>query len=99
MPLPIPEPPCPALLPLLQSIQELLDNPTNGFIMRFKANATLEEMQAICRELAGGAGEARFRGACTGLFNSVRRGGGLGGLSGGAGQLSVVRWRYGLDSS
>ena len=49
--------------------------------MRLKPNVTLEEAKAICDELAGATsdGAARFRGACTGEFNSVSgEGGGLG---------------------
>ena len=62
-------------LPPVQSINEL--SPDGGFLMRLKPNVTLEEAKAICDELAGATsdGAARFRGACTGEFNSVSGGG------------------------
>ncbi len=54
-----------------QSLNEA--TPDNGFLMRFKPNATVEEVSAICQELEGSAGDTapRFRGACTGQFNAV----------------------------
>ncbi|GAB4816035.1 hypothetical protein N2152v2_003081 [Parachlorella kessleri] len=44
--------------------------PNSGFLMKFKPNTTVEDVQRICRELEGWADseESRFRGSCTGMF-------------------------------
>lgn len=58
--------------------------------MRFNSNATVEEVQSICSELAGEADRSRFRGACKEEFGAVSAGrvGGRAGAEAGGGVRS-----------